>query len=149
MLSARTAGQIPVSVTKKTKPSANGTNVIILCTQAHRLLVMRACNMKEITGKQRLERLYKRLKKNYPDKDIRLTDETLVIDDFRLLKFKVSYWKEWDGIGYQVCDAIWGDGLSYGYESGLLEFYGGDGEPEGSITELRAYNLFKKFIDGQ
>lgn len=103
--------------------------------------------MAQITGKQRLERLYKRLKKNYPDKDIRLTDESLVFDAIRLIKFKVSYWKELDGIGYQVCDAIWGDGLSYGYEEDLLEFYDG-GEPEGYITELRAYNLFKKHIEG-
>ena len=102
--------------------------------------------MAQITGKQRLERLYKRLKKNYPDLDIRFTDESRCYGDTRFTKFKVAYYiTVFDEKEIQVCDVIWGDG-SYGYEDNLLEFYDGC-EPEGYITELRAYNLFKEQIE--
>ena len=102
--------------------------------------------MKQITGKDRLDRLYKRLKKNYPDIDIRFTDETLRFGDSEYVRFKVAYYVTVSDVGeIQGCDVIWGDG-SYGYEEDLLEFYDG-GEPEGYITELRAYNLFKKHIE--
>lgn len=104
--------------------------------------------MAQITGKQRLERLYKRLKKNYPDIDIRFTDGTMSFGDREYVRFKVAYYiTVFDEKEIQVCDAIWGDG-SYGYEDNLLEFYDG-GEPEGYITELRAYNLFKEHIEGE
>lgn len=102
--------------------------------------------MAQITGKQRLERLYKRLKKNYPYIDIRFTDETLRFGGSEFVRFKVAYYiTVFDEKEIQVCDAICGGG-SYGYEEDLLEFYDG-GEPEGYITELRAYNLFKKHIE--
>jgi hypothetical protein len=98
------------------------------------------------TGKQRLERLYNRLRKNFPDKDIRFEDQSQDFIDGRLVRYKVSYWARLFGKDYQICDAIWGDG-SYGYKENLLEFYAHT-EPEGPITELRAYNLFLKFIKG-
>lgn len=97
--------------------------------------------MTEITGKQRLERLYKRLMRDFPNADIRFTDESLEFDPVRYFGYKVAFLYN----GKQICDAIWSFG-SYGNEQGLLEFYSG-GEPEGSITELRAYNLFKQVIE--
>ena len=100
--------------------------------------------MKQLTGKDRLERLYKRLKTNYPDADIRFEDKSSGI---RGKYFKVSYWFNVMGKDSQICDAIWGEG-SYGYEENLLEFYGWS-EPIGHITELKAYNLFKKEIEAK
>lgn len=97
--------------------------------------------MTQITGKQRLERLYKRLMRDFPNEDIRFTDESLECDPVRYFRYKVAYFYK----GEQICDAIWSFG-SYGNKQGLLEFYSG-GEPEGYITELRAYNLFKKVIE--
>lgn len=96
------------------------------------------------TGKERLERLYRRLKKNFPDKDIRFEDLSQNFPDGVLVRYKVSYWERLFGKDCQICDAVWGDG-SYGYDANLLEFYEGF-ESEGYITELRAYNLFKKHI---
>ena len=90
-----------------------------------------------VDGKERLERLYRRLKKNYPDADFRFTDESLVMDNHKLPKYRVAYYIH----GNQMCYAIWGWD-SYGFSEGFLEFYCG-GEPEGFITERRAYNLFK------
>ena len=95
----------------------------------------------KITGKQRLERLYNRLKKDYPNAEIIFSDESLHCDPLTYFRYKVAYFVD----GVQICDAIWSFG-SYGQEDGLLEFYDG-GEPEGYITELRAYNLFKKWIE--
>ena len=97
--------------------------------------------MTEITGKQRLERLYKRLIRDFPNEDIRFTDESLECDPVMYFRYKVAYFYN----GEQICDVIWSFG-SYGNKHGLLEFYS-SGEPEGFITELRAYNLFKKVIE--
>ena len=98
-----------------------------------------------MTGKDRLVRLFNRLKKNYPNKDIRFKDETVNVGNQHLLKFKVSYWSNILGKDVQICDAIWGEG-SYGYEDNLLEFYNGS-DPIGHITELKAFNLFKREIE--
>ena len=96
--------------------------------------------MKETTGKQRLERLYRRLKKHYPEADIRFIDESLSINECKFPLFKVAFF-----IGEkQMLDAIWGY-CSYGYEDNLLEFYDGVKE-QGYITEFRAFNLFKEQI---
>ncbi|MBO4388184.1 MAG: hypothetical protein J5785_01945 [Spirochaetales bacterium] len=97
--------------------------------------------MEEVTGKQRLERLYERLKKNYPNEDIRFEDETLIIGKYKLVKFKVAYYIN----GRQMCDAVWGDG-SYGFKENLLEFYNWD-EPIGNITEHKAYKFFEACIE--
>lgn len=93
------------------------------------------------TGKERLERLYKRLKKDYPNEDIRFSDESLSCDPIKYFRFKVAYFYK----DKQLCDAIWSFG-SYGQEDGLLEFYSG-GEPIGHITEIKAFGLFKKVIE--
>lgn len=98
-----------------------------------------------ITGKERLERLYKRLKKNYPQADIRFTDESLIIGSEKMPKYQVTYYVKFDNDDVQICDAIWGYG-SYGCTQNLLEFYNG-GEPEGYIDEVRAYELFKAEIE--
>lgn len=99
----------------------------------------------KITGKERLERLYKMLKKNYPQADIRFSDETLIIGEYTLVKYQVAYFAKIGDKDTQICDVIWGYG-SYGYEHNLLEFYNG-GEPEGHIDEIRAYELFKAEIE--
>ena len=96
---------------------------------------------KNITGKQRLERLYKRLKKNFPNVEIIFSDISLHCDPLQYFRYKVAYYID----GVQICDAIWSFG-SYGNKDNLLEFYSG-GEPEGFITERRAYNLFKEVIE--
>lgn len=100
-----------------------------------------------MTGKERLERLYRRLKKNFPDKDIRFEDLSKTFLDGVLVRYKVSYWVRMFGKDCQICDAVWGDG-SYGYKENLLEFYAHT-EPVGPITELRAYNLFRKEMESQ
>lgn len=94
-----------------------------------------------MTGKQRLERLYNRLKKNFPNAEIIFSDESLHCDPLKYFRYKVAYFID----GVQICDAIWSFG-SYGSEDGLLEFYS-RGEPEGFITERRVYNLFKEVIE--
>lgn len=102
-----------------------------------------------MTGKERLERLYRRLKKNFPDKDIRFEDQSLSYGTETRIKYKVSYWRLLlSGEKRLVCDAIWGNG-TFGYDLNLLEVWGiGCCEPEGYVTELRAYNFFKKHIVG-
>lgn len=102
---------------------------------------LRKIASKNPTGKERLERLYKRLKKNFPNAEIIFSDESLHCDPIKYFGYKVAYFID----GVQVCDAIWSFG-SYGSEKGLLEFYYND-EPEGWITERRAYNLFKEAIE--
>ena len=97
--------------------------------------------MKEITGKQRLERLYKRLKKHYPEADIRFIDDSFTFGSYRHPFFKVAFFIN----DRQMLDAIWGYG-SYGYEENLLEFYDGV-EEQGYITELKAFNLFKEQME--
>lgn len=99
------------------------------------------------TGEERLERLYKRLKKNYPKMDIRFVNESLIFEKFRLVKYKVVLYETFDGESLQICDAIWGSG-SYGFERNLLEFYYHD-DPIGNITELKAYNLFVKAMKNE
>lgn len=98
-----------------------------------------------MTGIERLVSLFCRLKKNYPNKDIRFKDETVYVGNESFLKFKVSYWSNILGKDVQICDAIWGEG-TYGYEDNLLEFYDGS-EPIGHITEHKAYELFKREIE--
>ena len=98
-----------------------------------------------MTGKERLEKLYNELRENFPHADIRFSDETLIIGEYTLVKFKVAYFAKIGDKDTQICDVIWGDG-SYGYEENMLEFYNG-GEPEGYIDEVRAYELFKAEIE--
>lgn len=102
--------------------------------------------MKEVTGRDRLIRLYKMLKKVYPDLDILFIEheniETCYIVNRDWSRHKVAFYDD----GEQICDAIWQYG-SYGYEENLLEFYDGVNEPEGYIKERRAFNLFKKTLD--
>lgn len=99
--------------------------------------------MINLTGKERLERLYKRLKKNYPDKDIRFEDDSLYFGNgvHGLSQFKVLYYDN----DCHICNAMWAVGW-YGCRDNMLEFYNGS-EPIGHITELKAYNLFKKEIE--
>ena len=98
--------------------------------------------MTEITGKQRLERLYKRLMRDFPNEDIRFTDESLECDPVRYFGYKVAYFYK----GELICDAIW-TFSSFGNENGLLEFAPKNSNfAEGFITERRAYNLFKNVI---
>ena len=100
-----------------------------------------------MTGIERIVSLFNRLKKDYPNKDIRFKNETVYVGKNFFLKFKVSYWSNILGKDVQICDAIWGEG-SYGYEDNLLEFYG-NSEPIGNLTEREAYNLFKREIESQ
>lgn len=92
------------------------------------------------TGKERLEKLYIMLRSNYPDKEIYFFNESLDCDPIKYFRYKVAYFIE----GEQICDAIWSFG-SYGNEANLLEFYH-HGKPIGYITEIKAFNLFKKVI---
>ena len=100
-----------------------------------------------MTGIERLVSLFNNLKKDYPNKDIRFKDETVNVENKHFLKFKVSYWSNILGKDVQICDAIWGTG-SFGYEDNLLEFYS-NSDPIGNLTELEAYNLFKREIESQ
>ena len=103
--------------------------------------------MKEVTGRDRLIRLYRMLKKAYPQMDVRFIEK-----DLKEVCFIVN--RDWSrhrvGVyndeGEQICDAIWQYG-SYGYEENLLEFYDGHGEPTGYIKERKAFNLFKKTLE--
>ena len=99
--------------------------------------------MTELTGEERLQRLYKRLKKNYPDKDIRFEDESLYFGagEHGLAKYKVLYYDN----DCHICNAMWAVGL-YGCRDNMLEFYNGS-EPIGHITELKAYILFRREIE--
>lgn len=103
--------------------------------------------MTQLTGKERLERLYKRLKKNYPNADIRFLDDTLFFEcgTHGLSQYRVHFYDMKDGQSCCVCGAMWGVGL-YACRDHMLEFYNGSESIE-HITELKAYNLFKKEIE--
>lgn len=96
---------------------------------------------REITGLERLQRLYKMLIKAYPKMDVKFIEEFEPILGHTFRKVAV-----FDGEGRQICDAIWQWG-SYGYEENLLEFYNG-GKPIGHIKERKAFNLFAKTLQG-
>ena len=98
---------------------------------------------KEVTGKERLKKLYLMLKKAYPNLDIRFIDYQR---EKKFEKYQVAYYETYYGEEVMVCDAIWGYG-SYGYEQNLLEFYDGYSEPIGWIMERKTFNLFKKRIE--